>query len=231
MNYPIYFDDTIIIVAIYLGDYDKKKYDITIECLKSIREYYKTNKIIAVDNNSINTDWYNIAVILNIHLLKNTSSYYKYEPGAYLYALKYFRAKNYIFIQGNIIFHKNIKLLLDDNKPDAGVFNTFNNICLNTTDIILLNECLIKLNIPIWNNDYDLVATWNCFYCNNLFVEELLKDNIFKFKCNNKTLSCLYERIISVYIRHKIGIVKTLSIDYKQDNNDILYTKHHFFQA
>jgi hypothetical protein len=222
-------NDIIIIVAVYLSDDNINNYNITINCLKSIRNNYKDNKIIAVDNNSINKQWYKIAVELNIYLLNNTSSYYKYESGAYLYALKYFRAKKYIFIQGNIEFHKQIDLILDETIPDAGIFNSFNNICLDSTQKLMLDECNKKLNIPIWDYDKDVVATWCCFFCNDLFINEILKDNIFKLKCNNKIMSCLYERIISIYIRYKIGIVKSLVNNYNQDTNKI-YTKYHFNQ-
>ena len=81
-------------------------YNNLIKCLNQIRNIYPNEFIIAVDNNSLNHEWEKIAKNLNIIILQNNSKIHRYEIGAYKHALQYFRADNYIFIQGTMFKKK-----------------------------------------------------------------------------------------------------------------------------
>jgi len=67
------------------------------------------------------------------------------------------------------------------------------------------------------NNDDPLVL-WNCFYCNNIFMDELINSGLMDLKCHNKNISCTYERIIECYFKRKLGFIKEI--------NNKCFTKH-----
>ncbi len=198
----IFFKGTIIIVAIYINN-NLDNYNYLIKCLKQLRYIYKDSNIITVDNNSLNKEWYNIAKELEMILLENNSEKYRYDIGAYKFALNSYRANKYIFIQGTIFINEKIDLsFLDINKPNVVAFSIVSN-GLNWTNngLLLINEMLNSINMDSWNNEP--IVLWNCFCANNLFIENMLNDKIFDIECSCKNHACAFERILGCYFSRK----------------------------
>ena len=213
---PIYIKGLILIIAVYIED-DDNKLKILSDCILQFRNIYKNETIIIVDNNSKNNKWYDLAKSLNIYIIKNNSNLYRYEIGAYNLALKYFRADKYICIQGTIFFHNKIEEILDDNKQDAYSFRTHNNLDWDDFGLNIINKYLNFADMDSRNNDDPLIL-WNCFYCNNIFMDELINSGLMDLKCHNKNISCAYERILGCYFKRKLGFIKEI--------NNKCFTKH-----
>lgn len=207
-NKPIYIKGLIIIIAVYIED-DEYKYNILINHIKQFRNIYKNETIILVDNKSKNTKWYELAYSLNMYIIKNNSDLYRYEIGAYNLALKYFRADIYICMQSSIYIINKIQENLDDKIPDAYSFKNHIGLSWDDNGLNIINKYLNFMNMNNWNNEP--LVLWNCFYCNNLFMNELINSGLFDLKCNNKNISCAYERIIGTYFQNKLGIVKEIN--------------------
>lgn len=222
---PIYIKGLIVFIAIYTGiNITNEQLCITIECLKKVRENYKYETVVIIDNNSPNTEWYYIAKQLNFIILKNISELHKYEMGAYKHALQYYRADEYLCIQGNLLLNKRIDYKLDKNKIDAYAIETYKTHCYySEPEIKELNNNLKILQFDEWDNNIDSTILWNCFYCNNIFMDEMLKCGLFDILCNNKTLSCLFERILGYFMRIKVGYIKKIDKNY--------YNKYFFNQS
>ena len=201
---------TIIIVAVYINN-DKKNYDELVKCLIQLREIYVNNIIVAVDNGSLNNTWYNIAKELNIKILYNDSVLYRFEIGAYKKALQHFRADKYIFIQGTIFINNELNLSQLD--TDEGMAISFgillNNLCWSNDGLNLINQMLLSINMDVWNNDP--IVLWNCFCCNNIFINNMLKSGVFNIISNTKEHSCAFERILGVYFNKKLKNINVIN--------------------
>ena len=197
---PIKVKGTIIVVAVYINN-DLNNYNELIECLTQLRCVYVNNIIVAVDNGSLNKNWYDIANNLNINILCNTSVLHRFEMGAYKMALQYFRADKYIFIQGTIFINNKINLTeLDTNTENAICFDKLhNNLAWDDTGLNLINRMLRTINMNEWNNDP--LILWNCFCCNNIFINNMLNSGIFDLPSNTKAHSCAFERILGCYFK------------------------------
>lgn len=215
-----YVNGTLIIVALYIGNIDREKINISINCLKDLRKYFEKEVIVIVDNNSYNKDWINVAISLNMYIIKNTSDIYRFEIGAYNLALKYFEADRYICIQHNIQFHKKLDYELSVDKPDAYVFKTTRDLCWDENGLNLINKYLSYLKMDNWNNDP--LAIWNSFYCNNLMMNEIIKSGLLNVISNDKDISQAYERIIGLFIFRKMGYINVI--------DDTLFHKNFFIQ-
>jgi hypothetical protein len=203
-----YIKGTIIIVSLYLGNINQENIDMSLKCLKSMREYYKKETIIIVDNNSINKDWIKTANELNMYILTNTNELFRYEIGAYNLALKYFKADAYICIHHNIQFYNKIAEELENDKPDVYLFDSIieydDKAYQWKIDLLeILNPYLKFLNMG--NFTCGPLTKWNCFYCNNLMMEELLKSGLFNLISNNKRISGAQERILGVFFNKITG--------------------------
>ena len=219
INKAIHIKGTLIIIAVYIED-DESKYDCLVSCLRQLRTIYKYETIVAVDNMSLNNKWYDVAKELDMQILINNSALYRYEIGAYNLALKYFRADKYICIQGTIYFHKKITNILSEKVSDIFAFDVYNlglSWSGNHHDgLNIINKYLNFANMSNWNNDPLLL--WNCFYCNNLFMETLLKSGLLDMICNSKDCSCAYERILGCFINRNMDNIKKLDCS--------IFTKH-----
>lgn len=215
-----YVNGTLIIVALYIGNIDREKINISINCLKDLRKYFEKEVIVIVDNNSYNKDWINVAISLNMYIMKNTSDIYRFEIGAYNLALKYFEADRYICIQHNIQFHKKLDYELSEDKPDAYVFSTTIKLNMDINGLNLINKYLSYLKMDNWNNDP--LAIWNSFYCNNLMMNEIIKSGLLNVISNDKDISQAYERIIGLFIFRKMGYINVI--------DDTLFHKNFFIQ-
>jgi hypothetical protein len=196
-------------LAVYIED-DENKLNILIKCIKQLRNIYNNETIVIVDNKSKNNTWYDLAKSLNIYIIRNNSELYRYEIGAYNLALKYFRAEKYLCIQGTIFFNDKIQEVLDENKEDAYAFLTVNGY--EWTDNLTrynANKYLNMCNIDDWNNEP--LVLWNCFYCNNYYMDSLINSGLLDLRCNNKDLSCAYERIHGTYMYRKLNNIKTIN--------------------
>jgi hypothetical protein len=69
-----------------------------------------------------------------------------------------------------------------------------------------------------WNNDPILL--WNCFCCNNLFIDNMYKDKLFDLHSNTKEHSCAFERVLGCYLNSKLK--KINEIDNKSFNKIFL---------
>jgi hypothetical protein len=207
----IHINGLIIIIATYLNNENENNYNTVVECFKQIRNVYPDEKIIAVDNNSPNNKWHDIIKSLNIELLINESDDYRYEIGAYKCCLNKYSADKYIFIQSNIYLNTQITEKLNDEIPDVYLFGSINNISWSHYGLNFINNRLQQLNMYDWNNDP--LVLWNCFYCNNLFLEELKKSGIFDLICNSKDCSFSNERILGCIfyrnITNELKIIKS----------------------
>jgi len=214
LNFPkrTYVKGTLIIVSLYIGDIEKSKIDISLNCLKNLRKYYCNEIIVIVDNNSYNQEWIDLANELNMYIIKNTSDLYRFEVGAYNLALKYFRADKYICVQHSIQFNSRLNEELDMNIPDAYVFSTTNHLSWDDNGRNLINKYLNYLNMSEWNNEP--LSIWNSFYCNNLMMEKIINSGMFDFISNSKNISQAYERIIGTFlfrILNKVNVINESS--------------------
>lgn len=212
---PVYINNVIIVVAVYINN-DNKNYNELIKCLNQLRHIYTDETIIAVDNNSLNNKWFEIAKSLNIIILSNTSTLHRYEMGAYKFALQHYRSDKYIFIQGTIFLHNTLDLTsLDASIPNATAFSLIhNNLCWNDKGLRFINNLLESIQLKKWNNDP--IVLWNCFCCNNLFIDNMFQDKIFDLPSNTKEHSCAFERILGCYFNcklQKINIIHNKSFN------------------
>jgi len=207
-NKPIYIKGLIIIVAVFIEN-DKYKLKILIDCLNKLRNIYYNETIVLIDNNSKNIEWYNLATSLHMYIIKNKSNLYRYEVGAYNLALKYFRADKYLCIQGTIFFNNKIDEILDDNIPDAYSFKKHIGLCWDENGLKIINKYLNFLDMDNWNNEP--LVLWNCFYCNHLFMDELINTGLMDLRCHNKNISFANERILGCYFQRRLGNIKELN--------------------
>lgn len=198
-----HIEGTIIIVAVYINN-DLNNYNELVKCLTQLREIYPNNVIVAVDNSSLNNSWYNDANQLNINVLYNNSLLHRFEMGAYKMALEHYRADKYIFIQGTIFINNKLNLSqLDTNEEIALGFDIFlNDLSWSIDGLNLINQMLISINMNVWNNEP--IILWNCFCCNNLFINNMLNSGVFDLISNTKEHSCAFERILGVYFQKKM---------------------------
>ena len=205
---PIKINGTIIIVAVYINN-NSNSYNELVKCLTQLRNIYVNDIIIAVDNGSLNNKWHNIANKLNIKILFNNSVLHRFEIGAYKMALQYFRADKYIFIQGTIFINNKLNLsILDTNEEMAISFNILNKLCWNDNGLKLINNLLTSINMNCWNNDS--IILWNCFCCNNMFINNMLNSGIFDLPSNTKAHSCAFERILGCYFKKTLKDIKCI---------------------
>jgi len=212
---PIYIKGLLIIIALYIED-DENKLQITKNCINRLREVYNNETIVIVDNNSKNTKWYELATSLHMYIIKNNSELYRYEVGAYNLALKYFNADKYICIQGTIFLNNKIQETLDDTNEDAYSFKITNGLWWDDYGLNIINKYLNFCDMDNWNDEP--LVLWNCFYCNHLFMNNLIKSGLLDLRCNNKDKSCAYERILGAYFYRKFGTIKII--------NNNTYFKH-----
>jgi len=196
----------LIVFAVYSGNDDQS--ECIAKCKKRVREVYPNARIVFVDNNSKNEKWKDKDEIIIVN-----NSKYRYEMGAYRKALEYYRADEYLFLQGSVFINKTIDYKLKKNEIDAKQMQIFKGVNVNEELFKLIKEIAQRLNLKgdNWEN-LNCVLACN-FYCNNLFVEEMIKDNLFNIECINKDYSCAFERILGLYMYLKLGEV--LPIDDK----------------
>ena len=206
---PVYIKGTIIIVAVYINN-EPNNYKQLENCLNQLRHVYANDIIVAVDNSSLNNKWYDIANKLNINILHNNSVQHRFEPGAYKLALEHFRADKYIFIQGTIYINTKLDLsILDITSEMALGFSSLNDkLHWDKAGLNFINKLLKAINMDCWNNDPLLL--WNCFCCNNMFINNLLNSGIFDLPCNTKAHSCAFERILGCYFKKKLNSIKCI---------------------
>jgi hypothetical protein len=196
---PMHIKGTLIVVAVYINN-NLKNYEELVQCLVQLRTVYNNEMIIAVNNDSLNTSWFETANNLNISILHNKSVSQKYEMGAYKVALQHFRADKYIFIQGTIFINNKLDLsLLDTNEEMAIAFGIRDDKLsyLQDYEIVILNDMLNKINMNHWNEDP--IVLWNSFSCNNQCLTNIINKGIFDLSCTSKVHSCAFERIWGCY--------------------------------
>lgn len=205
---PIYIKGNIIIIAVYINN-ELNTYNELINCLTKLRSIYVNEIIVAIDNGSLNNKWYEIAKKLNINILYNNSVLHRYEIGAYKLALQHYRADTYIFIQGTIFINNRLDLSsLDSKEEDKAIsFDIIeNNLCWSGDGLNLINKLLRAINMSDWNNDP--LILWNCFACNNIFINNMLNSGVLDLPCNTKAHSCAFERILGSYFKKTLKEIK-----------------------
>lgn len=202
-----HINGTIIIVALYIIN-DQDKYNCTIKCLSQLRNVYPTEVIVIVDNQSPNREWYELAKSLNYDILYNDSNQYKYEIGAYNLALKHYSADKYICIQSSLYIHKKIENELSSTESDAIAFSSVYGLHWDTAGLNLINEYLKSVNMKPWNDDP--LVLWNCFYCNDIYMQDLKKSGLLDLVCNTKNCSCAYERLLGCHMYRLLNQVKSI---------------------
>ena len=209
---PVYIKGTIIILSVYINN-DENNYDTLVKCLIQLRHIYKKHTIIAVDNDSLNNKWYEVAKECNIIILQNNSVLHRYEMGAYKFALQYFRADKYIFMQGTIYVYNKIDLsVLNIDKPNALAFLVYPGPAWGEAGINFINKLLEAIDYNKYLGE-GLVAC-NSFCCNDLFLIDMLNDGLFDLPSNTKNHSCAFERVLGVYFTKKLGNIISLPSNY-----------------
>lgn len=186
----------------YLTIYQKKK-NISKESIIQLKKNFNDAKIVIIDNNSQNNEWYDFIKSLNLQLLINYSETNKYEIGAYYYGLKFYRAKKYLCFQHYVIFNSNITQQLNEDVPDVYVCNDTDHLSWEHEGHMLVNNYLEKLNQELYTNQR--LCVWNCFYCNDHMIELLLKNNVLQMECKNKKDSNAFERVLGAFFCNQIG--------------------------
>lgn len=201
---PVNVNGLIVVLAVYIND-DENNFNELVKCLNQLRVVYTNEVIVAVDNGSLNTSWYECAKKLNINILYNESVLHRFEIGAYKLALQHFRADTYIFIQGTMYMNKKLNLSVLDSDSTNGnemaiSFGYLDDFCCNGDGKLLLrlvNKLLESIHMNYWNNDG--IVLWNSFCCNNPFITGMLNSGIFDLPSNTKAHSCAFERILACY--------------------------------
>lgn len=205
---PIKIKGTIIIVAVYINN-DLKCYNELVKCLTQLRHIYCNNIIVAIDNGSLNNSWYDMANNLNINIIYNNSVLHRFEIGAYKLALQHFRADKYIFIQGTIFINNKLNLsLLDTTEEMAISFGIENNLVWDNNWLTFINKMLMSINMSCWNNDP--VILWNCFCCNNIFINNMFDSGIFNLISNTKAHSCAFEIMLGCYFKKRLNNINCI---------------------
>ena len=193
-------------MAVYINN-TERSFNTLKMSLNGIRKIYPDECIVAVDNGSLNNKWHTIAKQLDMVVLENKSTIHRYEIGAYKCALQHFRADRYICIQGTLFLKKKVDLLgLQNQNPDAIAFKIVNALQCSNEGLELINKLLNVIDMGPWNNEPYFVA-WNCFCCNNYFIEEMFKDGIFDLPSFTKNHSVAFERILGYYFGTKLKTV------------------------
>ena len=112
----------------------------------------------------------------------------------------------------NVYFNNKIMEELDDTKDDAIVFKKTNAQSLNNDGVNI--EHIIKkyLNfIDMTDRNEEPLVLWNCFYCNKGFMDNMIEKGILDLICNNKDISCSYERILGTYFHRNLENVKEIN--------------------
>ena len=218
----IHINGLLVIVSSYVSEkLSEEQINISKEALTSLKTYFKDAKIIVIDNNSNNNDWYNFIKSLDIEYFINDSEIYKYESGAYLYALNKYRADEYLCIQHNIVFNASISQKLKKDEPDVYLFFNQLNDSWGMPSHYQLIECHNILNLGYYGNY--LICGYCSFYCNNKTIDLLLEKEILtKIPCNYKIMSNIYERLFGSFFGTYIKKVQIL--------DKSIFTKHDFFQ-
>jgi hypothetical protein len=207
-NITQYVHGTIIILAVHINN-DDKNYNELIKCINQLRNVYKEEIIVAVDNESLNKKWYEKASELNIIVLENTSKINQYEPGAYKFALEHYRADKYIFLQCTIFINERLNLdILDKNEPNAVTLFKLYGLHWTEQGLNLINDLLQSINMKKWDNDP--LVVYNCFCCNDLFAKDMINSGLLNLPSNTKNHSCAFERLFGSYIKSKIGDLSAL---------------------
>jgi choline kinase len=206
---PTYIKGTIIIIAVYINN-ELNTYNELVKCLTQLRSIYANEIIVAIDNGSLNNKWYEVANKLNINILYNNSVLHRYEIGAYKLALQHFRADTYIFIQGTIFINNRLDLSpLNSNEEKAISFDIIeNNLSWSDDGLNFINKLLRTINMSDWNKDP--LILWNCFACNNIFINNILNSGIFDLPSNTKAHSCAFERILGCYFKKTLKEIKCI---------------------
>ena len=63
-----------------------------------------------------------------------------------------------------------------------------------------------------WNNESYCVL-WNCFCCNNSFIEDMLESGIFDLPSHTKNHSGAFERILGCYFNMKLKTISKININ------------------
>lgn len=218
---PKAVDGLLIIVAVYIEN-DEHKLNILKSCIQQFRKVYEHETIVLVDNNSKNVEWYELALSLNMHIIKNKSNHFRYEIGAYRLALKYFRAERYMCIQGTIFFNSKIVEDIDALHDDVIIFKKHYTLSWNDHGLSIINKYLNFLGMTNWN--HEPLVLYNCFYCSRPFMEKMIETGILDLLCNHKNISCAYERILGTYFH------RTLSNKNIKEVNPETYKKIELFQ-
>jgi hypothetical protein len=209
LNKPVHIKGTIIIMAIYINN-TKKCLDELVKCLKQIRKVYPNEIIVGVNNTSLNDSWKILAKELKIEIIDNHDKSHRYEMGAYKKALEYYRADNYICVQGTFFLHKKINLeSLKKDKADAMCFEMIDKLYWNDYGLNLINKYLSLIDLGKWQ-EYSKLVSWDSFICNNLFMEDMINDGLFSLITNRKDHSCCLERVLGYYFTKKLGNVLTV---------------------
>ena len=195
----------LIVFAVYSSSEEVSK--CIIECKNKIMEVYPYCRIVYIDNNSINKNWKQ----KDMHVIMN-DDIYGYEIGAYRKALQYYRADKYLFLQGTVFINKKIEYELKEHSLDIKMlqsFKMYNGVMeyKKYIDEIMNYQNIKELNLDVHNCQNVNCVFGNNFYCNNFFVEEMLKDGLFNIICYDKQYSCSFERILGLYIYKKLGDV------------------------
>jgi hypothetical protein len=166
--------------------------------------------IIAIDNGSLNNNWYETANKLDINILHNNSVLHRFEMGAYKLALEHYRADKYIFIQGTMFINCELDLeTLNRVDPIAIAFAILeNNLSWNDAGLNFINNLLRSSNMKDWNNDP--IVLWNSFCANDGFVTSMINDGLFDLPSNTKAHSCAFERILGCYFKSKLGSINNI---------------------
>jgi hypothetical protein len=208
---PQYIKGTIIIVAVYING-SENSFNELVKCLKQLRHIYTHETIIAVDNTSINNTWYSVANELGIIIIHNDSKDHRFEAGAYRYALKHFRADNYIFIQGTFFINKRIEYTLSSTEIDMVSFQ-HQSFDFWYDGVALIKALTDKIGFYPKRSEIGVLIACS-FYANGLFVNKLIELGVFELECNTKAHSCAFERVLYIVTKNILGDFTSIPKEY-----------------
>lgn len=188
----------IIVVAVYVNN-NIDNLNITIKCLNRLRELYTEDKIVAINNSSLNTDWIDVCKNLNIDIINNEDPVFRYELGAYKLATTKYKFEKYLFLQGSIYLNYKIEeSIIDLEEPSVCALKISDKHEWSLAGINFISYLLNKIKLNYTSTNMGLFY-WCSFLCNNKFLELAILNNIFEIECNTKNHSCAFERILWIF--------------------------------
>jgi len=176
---------------------------LSINCVKNIRNFYPDSEIFIVDSNSPIKN--HIEPLKEMGCVISDLENINYESGAMWDTYNKFEKDSYIFLQDSILLLNNIDEYI---KKDVSIFGRIysNWAGCGQEHIDWINQNLLNSNYSIPEQGFNLVE-WNSFIVSREILNKFKQKNLDKIKPTNKVGSCGMERILGIALNSEGYII------------------------